>query len=269
MKCEFCGANIDIESPVCPHCGMQKRQFEQHRSDMNRFQNEFRTIRDGVVEENKRFSKKASYITVICVLVILNLILIVGLFMNWDIYQYITSKDINKHMNEHIQTLEQYEASGEFEAFYSYYQINDLQYCDRDTPLEEYRLLQRFCSNYDYIMSALPYVSIKGYAPDSYVSYVHTESQMEAIVEAYNSMVKLYNDYVLNEKYRSMYPESAFNQKHIDSYETMIENTEHFLMTYCEWDNEQLDEFRTTSKARQILMIEESYEKEGITHEED
>ena len=69
MKCEFCGANIDIESPVCPHCGMQKRQFEQHRSDMNRFQQEFQYVRDDVVEENKRFSKKASYITVLCVLI--------------------------------------------------------------------------------------------------------------------------------------------------------------------------------------------------------
>lgn len=43
MKCEFCGANIDIESPVCPHCGMQKKQFEQHRSDMNRFRQDFST----------------------------------------------------------------------------------------------------------------------------------------------------------------------------------------------------------------------------------
>ena len=118
MKCEFCGANIDIESPVCPHCGMQKQQFEQHRSDMNRFQYEFQTVKEGVVEENKRFSKNASYITAICVLLILNLVLIVGHFMNWDIYKYIRAKDINKHMNEHIQMLEQYEEAGEFEALY-------------------------------------------------------------------------------------------------------------------------------------------------------
>ena len=76
MKCEFCGANIDIESPVCPHCGMQKRQFEQHRSDMNRFRQEFQYVRDDVVEENKRFSKKASYITVLCVLIAINLLLL-------------------------------------------------------------------------------------------------------------------------------------------------------------------------------------------------
>lgn len=266
MKCEFCGANIDIESPICPHCGMQKRQFEQHRSDMNRFQREFQTVKEGVVEENKRFSKNASYITVICGLVILNLVLIVGLFMNWDIYKYITSKDISRHMNEHIQKLDQYETDGEFEAFYSYYQSNDLQYCDQDTPLEEYRLMQRFCSNYDYILKYIPYVSIKGYAPNA---SDRVESEMEYIVEAYNSMVKLYNDYVLSEEYRSSYPESAYSRKHIDSYETMIENTEQFLMTYCEWDKAQLEEFQTGSKAKQILMIEESYEKEGIGHEED
>ena len=82
-------------------------------------------------------------------------------------------------------------------------------------------------------------------------------------------MVKLYNDYVLSEEYRSSYPESAYSRKHIDSYETMIENTEYFLMTYCEWDEDQLEEFKTGSKAKQILMIEEAYEKEGISHEEE
>lgn len=266
MKCEFCGANIDIESPVCPHCGMQKQQFEQHRSDMNRFQYEFQTVKEGVVEENKRFSKNASYITAICVLLILNLVLIVGHFMNWDIYKYIRAKDINKHMNEHIQMLEQYEEAGEFEALYSYYQRNDLQYCDEDSPLEEYRLMQRFCSNYDYVLRYLPQVSIKGYAPDS--SY-RVETQMETIVESYNSMVKLYNDYVLDDQYHSSYSERCFLQKHIDSYEAMIKNTEYFLMTYCEWDEEQLEEFKTGSKAKQILMIEEAYEKEGISHEEE
>lgn len=265
MKCEFCGANIDIESPVCPHCGMQKRQFEQHRSDMNRFQSEFQTVKEGVVEENKRFSKNASYITVICVLAILNLVLIVGLFMNYDIYKYFVSKDINKHMNEHIRMLEHYETSGEFEAFYSYYEANNLHYCDYDSPLEEYRLMYRFCSNYDYIIRYLPYAGIKGYAPDD----SRAESHMEAVVESYNSMVKIYNDNVLSEEDYNSYPESSYSQTHIESYDAMIENTEFFLMTYCEWTYEQLEEFRTASKAKQILMIEESYEKEDIAHEED
>ena len=196
MKCEFCGANIDIESPVCPHCGMQKRQFEQHRSDMNRFQQEFQYVRDDVVEENKRFSKKASYITVLCVLIAINLLLLVGISSNYSIYHFFNKKSVERHASQHAKVLDQFETDGEFERLYYYYSENNLYYGD-DTYLAEYNVLYRFCASYESFTNNLPFFTIKDYGPDYYTDENHLQ-RVEYAVEAYDQLSKLYEQ-VMNQ----------------------------------------------------------------------
>lgn len=268
MKCEFCGATIDIESPVCPHCGMQKKQFAKHRRDMNIFKQEFDTVKEGVVEENKRFSKKASYITAICGLVILNLVLIICVASNYQIYKYFLAKDINKHVAEHIKVLDAYEAEGNYDGITFYYEAQSLYYGDRDRnkPLGEYTLLHRFCEQYSTFIMYLPEVSIKGYAPNNYDAN-RIEQRIEFVVEAYNNIIRMYDQYITDEKARVSYSEKAYSEKHMKSYDDIIAGMDALLQTYCEFDDAQLEEFKTSSKANQILMIEAAMEKEGIGDE--
>lgn len=261
MKCEFCGANIDIESPVCPHCGMQKRQFAQHRSEMNAFKTEFDTIKEGVVAENKRFSKKAAYITIICGLIILNLILILCIIMNWDIYKYFRVKDINKHAGEYAQMIEQYEKNEDFELISSYYESKNLYYADDDGPLEEYSLLNRFCNQYSTFILYLPPVSLKGYATDDY-STSNIEYHIDTLVDTYDSTVELYQRYIVEEEDLQYYCEEVYDEQHLKSYRTIIENMEAMIQTYCEFDDAQMEDFKNNSKAYQCLMIEEAMKKE-------
>ena len=266
MKCEFCGANIDIESPVCPHCGMQKRQFEQHRSDMNRFRQEFQYVRDDVVEENKRFSKKASYITVLCVLIAINLLLLVGISANYSIYHFFNEKNVERHASQHAKVLDQFETDGEFERLYYYYSENNLYYGD-DTYLAEYNVLYRFCASYESFTNNLPFFTIKDYGPDYYTDENRLQ-RVEYVVEAYDQLSKLYEQVLNQDPYLSYDHPEVFEQKHMDSYQQMMDNMDNYLMTYCHFDEEKLAQFKETSKTRQILMLEEVYESEGLSDEQ-
>lgn len=264
MKCEFCGANIDIETPVCPYCGMEKKQFDIHRTDMKAFKNEFDTIKEEVVEENKRFSKKASYITIIAVLITINLVLILCTLMNWDIYKYFLKKKLNAHAREYAQQLEILEKNEEYEQISCLFSDVNLHYIDDNPYIEEYKLLYRFCAQYESFVTYLPTVSMMGYAPDLDHRY---DYRIDTVVETYNTAVDIYNRNVIDRE-NTYYSEATYNEQHLKSYETIVENMEAMIQTYCNFDDDQMEQFNNKSQAYQSLMIEEAMKKESTDNEE-
>ena len=128
-------------------------------------------------------------------------------------------------------------------------------------------MLYRFCASYESFTNNLPFFTIKDYGPDYYGDENRLQ-RIEYVVEAYNQISKLYEQVLNQDPYLSYDHPEVFEQKHMDSYQQMMDNMDNYLMTYCHFDEEKLAQFKETSKTRQTLMLEEVYESEGLSDEQ-
>lgn len=253
MKCEFCGANIDIESEVCPFCGMKKSQFVKHRKDMNRYNRAFHETRSNVVEENQKFSSKAASITVISLLIVVILILLIGILQCHDIHKAVQTAQIMRNADTYIAQLDEYETAGSYEAFSAYYEENSLYYVDDRAPFSEYRLLFYMS---DYYSSALQSLSYLCHPVES--SYTTQSSQIEYFLKDYQYFQDYYRDYIQNTEPKYYWDEACFSEKHIASIETMWQTMNSLIVSYLGISEDQIEDFQNANNAHRTIMLEES-----------
>jgi hypothetical protein len=260
MKCEFCGSNIDIETEVCPYCGMKKSQFEEHRRAMGQYADAFRTTQETVVEENQKFSKNAASITVLCLLVIAILIVIVCISRDYEIYHYFTELKISHHANTYIAQLDALEQAGDYEAFAEYFDANSLYYAsDTDGPLDDYQLMYWFTSQYSDAIGIISYLQTHDFTDNESDQY----HQLEYLVTDYQYFITYYNRIETDRESLSYYSEGNFSQTHLDSIDTMLQNLNNFIVTYMGIDESQIDEFQNQTQAHQLIMLEEAMKNES------
>lgn len=267
MKCEFCGANIDIESDICPHCGLKKSQFEKHREDMHAFQTDYNNLKTGVVAENKTFSQKAAFLTVIAFLVILNLVLILCHAMNYEIYRFFTEKNLKNHISEHVQALSEFESENDYESLYQYYDAHQLNYISQEPSMKEYSLLNNMCIQYNSFMTYFPLVAFIDYSNHNSVDE-QFEQYADLTVSSYDRIMEMNEKYIMNEDRGNLYSESSYSDKHMQSYENIISNIDTFIQTYCKFSDEEMETFKSETKAGRIVMLEKAYEKEANLYDE-
>lgn len=256
MKCKFCGSNIDIESDVCPHCGMKKSQFQEHRKAMGRYDRAFQNTRDTVVDENRKFSSKAGYITVICILVVAILILLICRAQIYDIYRLSKGADLLREADVHTAKLNELEEAGHYEEFHEYYLENQLYYLDDVDPYSEYSLLYLLSGNYE---DAMMHLSALVFPAES--DTTSAKDHLEYFVESYDYLIKDYHNYAVEQ--HIVYDERCYSEKHMESMETMVQNLHQFLIVYLGIDENRIEEFENESNAHRVVMLEE----EGAIYE--
>ncbi|MGN0130958.1 MAG: hypothetical protein ACI4AA_00800 [Lachnospiraceae bacterium] len=253
MKCEFCGANIDIESEVCPFCGMKKSQFEKHRKDMGRYSRAFHATRDTVVEENRKFSSKAASITIISILIVAILILLIGILQCYDIHKAVLTSKLMRNSDTYISKLDEYESSGNFEAFASYYEENSLYYADDKSPYSQYQLLYYMSSNYSDALQSLFYLRYPVEANSTSQS-----RQIEYFLTYYEYFQNYYNDYMDSTESTYYYDKGCFSEKHMASAESMWQNMNHLIISYLGVSEDQIEDFQNANTAHRTIMLEET-----------
>ena len=67
MKCQSCGANLQIDNAFCPYCGAVNPVASKHREDMKKYANDYKKTKEEVVRNTRRFNKKTFRITAIAV----------------------------------------------------------------------------------------------------------------------------------------------------------------------------------------------------------
>ena len=67
MKCQSCGANLQIDTAFCPYCGADNPVAKKHREDMKRYANDYKKTKEEVVGNTRKFNKKTFRITAIAV----------------------------------------------------------------------------------------------------------------------------------------------------------------------------------------------------------
>lgn len=257
MKCEFCGYSIDIESDVCPFCGMKKSQFEEHRKAMKQYDSDFRTTQETVVRKNQKFSSDAARITIICALIIGILVLFICTIQNYSIYRSIYRHKLNLAPKKYYAQLEAYEKAGDYEAFDNYYNTNNLHYAERENILYEYAVLSRFTSAYTWAVS-----SVSDYIQATEAADTERQQRcLEYFLSYYSSFQKycdLYDIANASDITGDSYDKDALSPKHVASIEDMRYKLNRLVINYLGIDESRIETFQNETSAHQTIMIEEA-----------
>lgn len=120
MRCENCGAPLDLNTRFCPNCGSQNLKAKQHINDMERYGRSFNQTRRRVVSNSKWFVK---YITPITTLAIAVVVLAVawtmnGVGMGYDIGDSYIKSYNKKHSDEITATMKKLIDNNQYHAAY-------------------------------------------------------------------------------------------------------------------------------------------------------
>ncbi len=252
MKCKFCGSNIDIESDVCPFCGLSKSQFETHREDMRDYSDAFKATREGVVKENKRFSSNAASITVLSVLIIGILLLIIGTSQSYDIYYAIKTSKILRNPSIHIERLEEALAENDYQAYYQYFYAQDISQIDRDNPVfAKYQLMGTMTTHYTSAISGL-----QEYIAWDEDYYLTKEEALSRFAKQYSGFIDAYNRYYLNTGDYRPYADEAYSPEMMAHMEQLKKDLDQCIIAYLGVDAQLLEEMPSMSDAHRIVTLE-------------
>lgn len=259
MKCEFCGANIDIETDKCPYCGMTKSQFKKHRADIKEFQKAYEKVEGTVVEKNRRTTEKTVRVTIVIALCLMNLIMIILIGNGYKINEAIKSSKMNSNKEYYLSNLNQYEENEDYIGFDSYYNYNQLYMVRKYNWIDEYALLSRMCS---ILNRSVEYICEINYYLNDEDDYYNIDRNLEYFVDSYEELLKLYKDYVIEDRNSYMYKESCYSEKHLESYDNIMQYMEWYVEAYMGISEEDYPAFKEANKARKIIMIEEGLDYE-------
>lgn len=258
MKCEFCGANIDIESDICPYCGMKKEQFQEHRRAMGNYARSFQQTKDTVVEQNRSFSRKAGAIAVICVLIVAILGLICCRMNMYEISRTIKQAKLMREASIHTARLDELEQAGRYEEFAQYYSEHYLHYVDDEAPYAQYQMVYSFATEYEIAVSELTRLVMS----DDETYAESSAYTMEYFVESYNYLINEYQLYIIEKDDQTRYDESCYSKTHLASINAMRQNLNQLIVSCLGVSEDQIEQFENESNAHRIIMLEEGAKKD-------
>ena len=104
MKCNNCGAPLQLDQKFCPNCGSPNEQGLKHANDMENYNRKFNRTRSKVISNSKWFVKN---ITPIAVVMLSAIVLAAARIANNSMFGYrVTERDnkrYNKTHNDEIQ----------------------------------------------------------------------------------------------------------------------------------------------------------------------
>lgn len=232
MKCKKCGSNLEIDSEVCPYCGMVNPIAQKHREDMKKYSADYEETKDQVITKSKKVNNRSIRIAVIAITALL-----IGTSVILD--SFVVSLRFKHQRNLRREDSDKYYA--EVEQLISsedYFKISEIvlahdlnrHFDDSDSLLMatcEYRSL------YDNVMKALEEHS---YSSDRYAGYIS-----QNIVNIDNAI------------YRSE-PESAEWKKYS---EDLLKDTQLLLKVYLNISEEQYRELIKMDNNKRVAVLTE------------
>ena len=262
MKCEKCGANLEIEMQYCPFCGEPNHSAKQHRADMEKYEKRFRKTEREVAEQSHRFISKSVKITVIAVLAVI--IFIEGIVAGKaprEIERSRAIKDLTRNGDVYETRLIELEKDHDWEAFKAYAEVHGLDsYAFYVKRFMEYRRMYNsindYCSlrynllnNYEVTRS-----SRSGYGSLSFRSEVYG---LEDFYDNYAGAAKK----LATEEYESN------TELHEDAMEALNTEINALLITYGGLTKEEAEEIWDYSAQRKEELLEEALKR--VVEEDD
>lgn len=249
MKCEHCGSNLTLEDKVCPYCGMENKLAGKHISDMDKFEKDYTSVRDEVLSNSRRFNGFTARLTIIAILIALFAFLLAAIGHKYEIRNMREEDYILAHLDEHKAELDSLMASRDYSGVYYYYKAYRLPYSD---DLNEYYMAYIASDKYSVLMDSIFYLY-----EDRDKSYNKPEEFFERIASIAQQLEEMRipaNDFT-EKKYYS-------NDSTVAYINDLADHSELIIKGYFDLSDEDMEKFRTLSKARKQVMLEEGWTDE-------
>ena len=216
MKCEHCGANLQIEDAFCPYCGKENPYARQHREDMAHYENAFHSTRSEVMENSRRFNRYTVKITIIAVLVALCAIAAAMHMWSYEIGNWILERKTAANHDSHIETVYAMLDDSDYQAAHEYIRANEINYTN---DMREYQYLFSVIDYYDMTMKQLLYVYNWEETEYAYSSLDDEISRLASLVgDMYDAAVP----YAYADKEQFSADKTAYMQSAIEDMELML-----------------------------------------------
>lgn len=247
MKCQYCGAPLDLDDNFCSHCGKLNEQVKQHVDDMKRFETEFTETRQEVYQTTKRYTAVTVRMGMIAVLVLLNVAVAIFGSRYYSFERMLGEADCERHFKEYAAILDAYLAEGNYHAFYNF--MTEKHVPSYDSSYEQYNQVENLASQYIYIYEYL------------------LKADMEDDVERRESLGKYITDnleyfYENTDSERYSYYENIDREENLKAIEDMKDKVEMLLVTYGGISKEDAAQFENYTSAKRAMLLEE-----GLLHE--
>ncbi|MBQ4537728.1 MAG: zinc ribbon domain-containing protein [Lachnospiraceae bacterium] len=240
MKCQHCGANLELTHAFCPHCGQANAQVQKHIEDMNRYEGEFQSTKENVQSVTESYKGIVVRVVVLAALVILS-VLVFGLKeASYDIKRSMDERNAKKNMETNIQIFEEYMAAENYLELY--------HFCENagvDGFSEEYgnwygtiRVARYYNNFYGHIINLDEDPEGKTYT---------LERLAESVITLYEGVVYPYSMY-------SSEAEAMADKQRIGE---IVEQAELLLMSQCHLTEEEIEALPEMSEAEVTLLLEE------------
>ena len=247
MKCEYCGSNLSIEDEVCPYCGKENKFAKKHNSDMDKYEEEYESVKEEVISNSRRFNGFTARLTIIAILVALLASVLVARVRKYDILRNREEKLTLAHLDEHKAALDELIMSRDYVRVYYYFIANNLAYSDH---LNDYHLAYVASEKYVDLLDRFYYL----YREDSYYT---PEESIDRIVYAYQYLNKKRSpeDQFYKERYYTNEEVVAYINDLADHCDLLIQG--HFGLS-----EDDTEKFRNLSEAGKQVILEEHWKNE-------
>lgn len=246
MKCSSCQAPLTLNDECCPYCGTPNPFAKQHRRDMNRFSAEFQRVRASVLNKSSLTAARSIRLVIVCFMLLLVIIAFVMLSSSWEIADFITSRSIEHHIEEHLDTLDTLETEKDFIGLSVYYDYNRLYRSDKAAP---YEYIYQASNDYHYI-----YYGILNLFEEE-----HWEGQkLTQLTLISDSVCDYYH--LLDREENSYYgSRGCFEKVHLDAVEALTDELEAMLKYTFRLSDEEMAQFPALSDAEKRVFLERRF----------
>ena len=134
MKCNNCGAPIQMNQKFCPNCGSPNVEFKKHIDDMEQYNKKFNSTRSKVIGNSKWFVKYIAPITALVITMTALTLAIIGKnsMIGYDIARKNQQKYYSSHSDEIQTKLKLLLEAGDYATLYSMDYVGDCSIKDND-----------------------------------------------------------------------------------------------------------------------------------------
>lgn len=243
MKCNNCGAPIQMNQKFCPNCGSPNVEFKKHIDDMEQYNKKFNSTRSKVIGNSKWFVKYIAPITALVISVIALALVVIGNYqgIGYDMGRNKQQKYYDSH-NDELQTrLRKLLEEGEYTTLYILDSNGD---CILKDSEDKYAWNSFYMVAGDYTSLRKGIIAMMEKDNSSY----YGSEYMNTISRAVSDM-EYDVDRSLNASYRSTSEESV---KYIKD---MYEKSHELLKAYCNLTDEDIAGLADMSQADILTLI--------------
>lgn len=243
MKCNNCGAPIQMTQKFCPNCGSPNTEFKKHVEDMERYNKKFNNTRSRVIGNSKWFVRYIAPVTALLISVIALSFAIIGRYemIGYDIGRKNAQKYYRQHSSEVQSELNELLKNGEYTTLYMLYRDAECSLTDSKDKYawnDFYNIASYYCDLRKGIISMMEKDN------DSYYSNEYLNKIASSASEIEDCYTRCFNT-----SYHDVYAESE------EYIKDMYERSHELLKTYCNLTDEDVSGLNDMSQTEILTLI--------------